>query len=93
MPAHLLLLPPTLALLSCFRAGFNASIFVYGQTGAGKTFTITGDTSRQPDDGSLAQGCGLSLRVFQRLFDRITDLEGEGIRYTVKCRWAGPRRG
>ncbi|PSC70673.1 Kinesin KIF15 [Micractinium conductrix] len=66
-------------------AGFNASIFVYGQTGAGKTFTITGDTSRQPDDGSLAQGCGLSLRVFQRLFDRITDLEGEGIRYTVKC--------
>jgi hypothetical protein len=30
---------------SCFAQGFNATIFAYGQTGAGKTFTMFG-----PDD-------------------------------------------
>lgn len=34
--------------------GFNSSIFVYGQTGAGKTHTITGDVSRG-EDGALAE--------------------------------------
>lgn len=30
--------------------------------------------------------CGLTLRVFRQLFDRITDEERDGVRYTVKCR-------
>ena len=34
--------------------GFNSSIFVYGQTGAGKTHTITGDVARG-EDGALAE--------------------------------------
>ncbi|PRW20240.1 phragmoplast orienting kinesin-1 isoform X1 [Chlorella sorokiniana] len=65
-------------------AGFNSSIFVYGQTGAGKTHTITGDVTRG-EDGALAEQCGLTLRVFRQLFDRITDEEQGGVRYTVKC--------
>ncbi|KAI7836017.1 hypothetical protein COHA_010101 [Chlorella ohadii] len=65
-------------------AGFNSSIFVYGQTGAGKTHTITGDVARG-EDGALAEQCGLTLRVFRQLFDRITDEERDGVRYTVKC--------
>ncbi|KAL4451341.1 hypothetical protein ABPG77_009413 [Micractinium sp. CCAP 211/92] len=68
-------------------AGFNSSIFVYGQTGAGKTHTITGDVSRA-DDGALAEECGLTLRVFRQLFDRITEEERDGVRYTVKCCYA-----
>lgn len=37
--------------------------------------------------------CGLTLRVFRQLFDRITDEERDGVRYTVKCRWAWERAG
>lgn len=48
MSVHLLL--PT-------HPGFNSSIFVYGQTGAGKTHTITGDVSRA-EDGVLAEQVG-----------------------------------
>lgn len=29
--------------------------------------------------------CGLTLRVFRQLFDRITEEERDGVRYTVKC--------
>lgn len=37
--------------------GFNSSVFVYGQTGAGKTYTITGDVERR-EDGALAEEVG-----------------------------------
>ena len=111
---------------------------MYGQTGGGKTHTITGDAERSEDGalaeqvGSLETGgelqgqgvagrvagaagrltglrlpgcqapdlppaaprtcclpsclqCGLTLRVFQQLFDRISQEEHDGVRYTVKC--------
>lgn len=48
-PLSLLPAPPSPPL----RSGFNSSIFVYGQTGAGKTHTITGDAERS-EDGALA---------------------------------------
>ena len=76
----------------CSPPGFNSSIFVYGQTGAGKTHTITGDVARG-EDGALAEQCGLTLRVFRQLFDAISDEERGGVRYTVKCRWAEGRAG
>lgn len=32
-------------------AGYNGTIFAYGQTGTGKTFTITGGAERYSDRG------------------------------------------
>ncbi|GAB4820291.1 hypothetical protein N2152v2_007337 [Parachlorella kessleri] len=69
-------------------AGFNSSIFAYGQTGAGKTYTMQGTAARD-DDGQLSKQCGLILRVFEQLFQRISDEEHEKgldrLRYSVKC--------
>jgi hypothetical protein len=71
-------------------AGFNSSLFAYGQTGAGKTYTMLGDVERQSDsDGSLAPAAGLIIRVFDELFRRIEDAEQAhadgGLRFSVKC--------
>ncbi|KDD71190.1 kinesin, partial [Helicosporidium sp. ATCC 50920] len=65
-------------------AGFNSSIFAYGQTGAGKTHSMLGRVARRRD-GSLDEGCGIALRVFDRLFQRIREVESDSLRFSVKC--------
>ena len=76
------------AVVSNCLAGFNSSLFAYGQTGAGKTYTMVGDALRV-DDGSLAPKAGLILRVFEELFQRIEEAEqahtSGGLRFSVKC--------
>jgi len=50
---------------TCFQ-GYNSSIFAYGQTGAGKTYTVQGRTINNPnEDGSER---GLQPRVFEYIF-------------------------
>ncbi len=58
---------------------------MYGQTGAGKTHTITGEVERGAEDGAVCEDTGLTLRIFRQLFDRITEDEHDGVRFTVKC--------
>ena len=61
---------------SCLE-GFNSTVFAYGQTGAGKTFTMQGHDS---DGTSLSdESRGLIPRVFDHLFKRIKDLKSEGV--------------
>ncbi|GIL43358.1 hypothetical protein Vafri_1134 [Volvox africanus] len=64
-------------------AGYNSSIFAYGQTGAGKTFTVIGQIS-------CPEKRGLAPRVFEYLFTKITDHENARGPDTVKfnCRCA-----
>eukprot|EP01041_Mallomonas_annulata_P002929 gene2929-5754_t len=45
--------------------GYNATVFAFGQTGAGKTHTVTGSASGE------YEGRGLCLRTAEYLFDRI----------------------
>lgn len=44
--------------------GYNGTVFAYGQTGTGKTFTITG----VPDD---PDNRGIMLRAFDNIFEQI----------------------
>ena len=61
--------------------GYNATIFAYGQTGAGKTFTMMGS-----GEGAEGENKGLIQRVFDYLFQRIGELEkGEG-KVAVSCK-------
>ena len=62
--------------------GYNATIFAYGQTGAGKTFTMMGS-----GEGAEGENKGLIQRVFDYLFQRIGELEtGEGkVEISCKC--------
>mmetsp|Transcript_8548 Transcript_8548/g.28114 ORF Transcript_8548/g.28114 Transcript_8548/m.28114 type:complete len:758 (-) Transcript_8548:144-2417(-) len=49
-------------------AGFNGTIFAYGQTGAGKTFTMEG----APDPPELR---GIIPNAFQHIFDKVATAE------------------
>jgi kinesin family member 11 len=48
--------------------GFNCTIFAYGQTGTGKTYTMSGDIS---DQLPLPDGAGIIPRVLHALFARL----------------------
>ena len=66
--------------------GFNCTIFAYGQTGTGKTFTMEGDISRDgsapgPCLDNLAQGAGVIPRAITHIFQT---LEEAGSEYSVK---------
>ena len=61
-------------------AGYNCTIFAYGQTGTGKTYTMSGDMSDTL--GMLAESAGIIPRALYALFDQ---LDLEDCESTVKC--------
>jgi len=52
-------------------AGFNCTIFAYGQTGTGKTYTMTGDISER---SPLPDNAGIIPRVLDSLFSKLEAL-------------------
>ena len=58
-------------------SGFNGTIFAYGQTGAGKTFTMEG----VQDPPELR---GIIPNAFQQIFDRVA-LAAEGVQFLVRA--------
>lgn len=60
-------------------AGFNCTIFAYGQTGTGKTYTMSGDIT---DTLPLPDAAGIIPRVLFALFNK---LEGDDSESSVKC--------
>ncbi|KAF2210966.1 hypothetical protein CERZMDRAFT_85869 [Cercospora zeae-maydis SCOH1-5] len=61
--------------------GFNCTIFAYGQTGTGKTYTMSGDIS---DTLPIPEAAGIIPRVLHTLFAKLGD-ESEKIEHSVKC--------
>ncbi|EFQ25620.1 kinesin motor domain-containing protein [Colletotrichum graminicola] len=61
-------------------AGFNCTIFAYGQTGTGKTYTMSGDMSETL--GLLSDNAGIIPRALQALFNK---LEVDDTESCVKC--------
>eukprot|EP00301_Raphidiophrys_heterophryoidea_P024641 c8069_g1_i1.p1 GENE.c8069_g1_i1~~c8069_g1_i1.p1 ORF type:complete len:1191 (-),score=323.79 c8069_g1_i1:188-3760(-) len=57
--------------------GFNSTVFAYGQTGAGKSFTMFGSLS-DPDSH------GIIPRTVRRLFDKVLESPSD-IEYTISC--------
>lgn len=76
-----------------YYTGYNGSIFAYGQTGAGKTYTIQG----QSLDISLNQSLtseekekrGILPRVVEYMFSNIESSHdtSSNVRYTVRCNY------
>ncbi|KAL9102512.1 MAG: hypothetical protein Q9163_002347 [Psora crenata] len=60
--------------------GYNCTIFAYGQTGTGKTYTMSGDMSDTL--GLISDSAGIIPRVLHSLFSR---LEGDDGETSVKC--------
>ncbi|KAH7855316.1 hypothetical protein Vadar_023638 [Vaccinium darrowii] len=63
--------------------GFNCTIFAYGQTGTGKTYTMEGECKRSKSgpNGELPQEAGVIPRSVKQIFDT---LEGQNAKYSVK---------
>ncbi|CAL8170340.1 unnamed protein product [Prunus armeniaca] len=63
--------------------GFNCTIFAYGQTGTGKTYTMEGECKRAKSgpNGELPPEAGVIPRAVQQIFDT---LEGQNAEYSVK---------
>ncbi|KAL0457547.1 UNVERIFIED_CONTAM: Kinesin-like protein KIN-12C [Sesamum latifolium] len=68
-------------------SGYNSCMFAYGQTGSGKTYTMMGEIDKM--DGKLSDDCGITPRIFEYLFTRITKEEEsrkhERLTYSCKC--------
>ena len=60
-------------------SGFNCTIFAYGQTGTGKTYTMSGDIS---DIVPVPDAAGIIPRVLHSLFGK---LDGDEAESSVKC--------
>ncbi|KAK2767724.1 kinesin motor protein cin8 [Arachnomyces sp. PD_36] len=65
-------------ILNEMLAGYNCTIFAYGQTGTGKTYTMSGDMTDTL--GILSDAAGIIPRVLYSLFHRLEDNES-----SVKC--------
>ncbi|KAI9733056.1 MAG: kinesin motor protein cin8 [Cirrosporium novae-zelandiae] len=61
-------------------AGFNCTVFAYGQTGTGKTYTMSGDMTDTL--GLLSDNAGIIPRVLYSLFRKLDDNKTES---SVKC--------
>lgn len=61
-------------------AGYNCTIFAYGQTGTGKTYTMSGDMTETM--GLLSDGAGIIPRVLHALFNKLGVDDRENC---VKC--------
>lgn len=59
-------------------AGYNCTIFAYGQTGTGKTYTMSGDMTDTL--GILSDDAGIIPRTLYSLFNKLEETES-----TVKC--------
>ena len=61
-------------------SGYNCTIFAYGQTGTGKTYTMSGDMSDTL--GLISDSAGIIPRVLNSLFAKLEANEAES---SVKC--------
>ncbi|XP_020595768.1 kinesin-like protein KIN-12C isoform X2 [Phalaenopsis equestris] len=69
-------------------AGFNNSVVSYGQSGAGKTYTMWGPPGAMVDGSCINSSQGIVPRIFQMLFSEINK-KGEnsaGVQTNYQCR-------
>uniref|UniRef100_A0A0D9WC38 Kinesin motor domain-containing protein n=1 Tax=Leersia perrieri TaxID=77586 RepID=A0A0D9WC38_9ORYZ len=61
--------------------GYNCTIFAYGQTGTGKTYTMEGGGTRKSKNGELPTDAGVIPRAVRQIFDI---LEAQCAEYSMK---------
>lgn len=62
--------------------GYNATIFAYGQTGCGKTYTMIGDFDNVNERG-------ITPNAFSHIFGYINSNSGSNKKFLVRCSFLG----
>ncbi|KAF0302525.1 Kinesin-like protein KIF11 [Amphibalanus amphitrite] len=68
-------------LLEQVLLGYNCTVFAYGQTGTGKTFTMEGERCESELPWDQDPGLGIIPRTLSQLFD---ELRIQGVEFTVR---------
>lgn len=66
-------------IVNAFLEGYNGTIFVYGQTGAGKTFTMQGAHEDLADSCCMSENLGLVPQSLSLIFRRILRFQQESV--------------
>ena len=64
-------------LIFIFKTGYNVCIFAYGQTGAGKSYTMMGKSGDKAQEGIIPRLC-------RDLFDKISSDNDPDVQYSVE---------
>ncbi|KAJ0397964.1 hypothetical protein P43SY_003872 [Pythium insidiosum] len=62
-------------LVDCFMQGYNATVLAYGQTGTGKTHTMTGDTGDPKGGARSDEQQGIIPRVVRAIFAKMQEAQ------------------
>jgi len=73
-----------LPLLDHVLEGYSATVFAYGPTGCGKTYTITGRPDSILKYGSGDSSDGIVIRSVEALFDKIQEMQRDGLQFKVR---------
>ena len=63
------------------KTGYNVCIFAYGQTGAGKSYTMMGKSGDKAQEGIIPRLC-------RDLFDKISSDNDPDVQYSVEVNTA-----
>jgi len=74
-----------LPLLDHVLEGYSATVFAYGPTGSGKTYTITGRPDNILKYGSGDGSDGIVIRSVEALFDKISQEQRDGLQFKVRA--------
>ena len=74
-----------LPLLDHVLEGYSATVFAYGPTGSGKTYTITGRPDNILKYGSGDGSDGMVIRSVEALFDKISQVQRDGLQFKVRA--------
>jgi len=65
--------------------GYSATVFAYGPTGSGKTFSVTGRPDSIVKNGSGDASDGVVIRSAESLFDKIREKSTDGMQFKVRA--------
>ena len=71
--------------------GFNGTVFAYGSTGSGKTFTITGGMQRYEDRGLVPRAIGHAFSCMAEHPDHAYQVQMETGPEAVELAWPTPQ--
>ena len=63
--------------------GYSCTVFAYGQTGTGKTYTMEGDYSRSTSEG-INENAGIIPRAVNRIFNHLRNEHADSDEYSVR---------